>query len=87
MPLPTESLTPQSTEEEVNAAIEATIRQLISEGRPQEEAVAIAVQSAAEKTGKGAGGQANPAGTLAPTQPVGRSRLRLRVEGRVGGRA
>ena len=51
MPLPTESLTPDSTDEQIQAAISAAIEQLMAEGRDQDQAVAIAHETARKATG------------------------------------
>lgn len=52
MPLPTEGLTPDSSDEEIKAAIAGTIAQLIQEGRERDQAVAIAFDTARRATGK-----------------------------------
>lgn len=52
MPMPTESLTRDSSDEEIRNAISRTISMLVDEGREQEQAVAIAVSSAREHAGR-----------------------------------
>jgi len=73
--MPTESLTPQSTDQEISAAINATVRQLVDEGKTPEEAVATAIASARQAAGRvpGAKGrvttiQGGP--NAPPAQPV-----------------
>ena len=74
MPLPTESLTRQSTDDEVQAAVDATIAQLINEGRDQDQAVAIALQSARQHAGR------------VPGQAATTGKLKLRArQGAIGG--
>lgn len=52
MPTPAESLTKDSKEDAVVDAIEKSIRQLVSEGYEQDQAVAIAYGQAREATGR-----------------------------------
>ena len=52
MPLPTEELTPQSTDQEITDAINAAVRQLIDEGLSPTEAVSQAVESAKAAAGR-----------------------------------
>ena len=52
MPTPADNLNPNSTEEEIKAAISNTIAQLIREGRDKDQAVAMAFDMAKRKTGK-----------------------------------
>ena len=75
MPIPTESLTPQSTDQEIKDAINATVRQLVDEGKTPEEAVAAAIASARQAAGRIPGAQGrvttNQGGLNAPpAQPV-----------------
>ena len=49
---PTESLTPDSSDEEIRKAIGDAVTQMMDEGFNQEQAVAIAFQQAAKATGK-----------------------------------
>ena len=51
MPLATESLTDQSSEEEIRRAISKAIEQLINEGREPDQAKAIAYETARKATG------------------------------------
>jgi hypothetical protein len=53
MPLPAESLTPRSSDEEIKAAIAESIALCIEEGKEQDQCVAIAYSMAREATGKG----------------------------------
>jgi len=56
MPLPVETLTPNSSREEIQAAISASISQCMSEGgKEQEQCVAIAQEIARKTTGDGGG--------------------------------
>ena len=50
MPMPAESLTPQSTAEEVRAAISATIAKCVEEGGEQKQCTAIAFSMARRQT-------------------------------------
>ena len=52
MPTLAEKLTPQSSKGQISAAISDSISQLVNEGRPQEQAVAIAHEQARKATGK-----------------------------------
>jgi len=52
MPTKAESLTKDSTPEAIQSAISASISMLVKEGRPQEQAVAIAYSQARKATGK-----------------------------------
>lgn len=52
MPTPAESLKPESTDEEIQSAVSASVQQLVREGFPQDQAVQIALQQARESTGK-----------------------------------
>ncbi len=52
MPTLAERLSPNSSDAQVKAAISDSIAQLMNEGRPQEQAVAIAHEQAAKATGK-----------------------------------
>jgi len=53
MPLPAEGLTPQSTPEEIQAAISDSIKQCMDEGsREQDQCVAMAYSMARRATGK-----------------------------------
>lgn len=63
MPMPTESLTRESTDDEIKAAVDATISQLVSEGRDQDQAIAIALDSARRHAGR-VPGQAATTGKL-----------------------
>ena len=51
MPLPTESPTKDSSDEQIQAAISAAIKQLVDEGREQDQAIAIAYSTARKATG------------------------------------
>lgn len=52
MPTAALNLTKDSAPDEVKAAIEATITQLVQEGRPQDQAYAIAYAQASKATGE-----------------------------------
>jgi hypothetical protein len=52
MPMPTESLTRQSTDDEIRQAVSDTIAQLVNEGRDQDQAEAIALDSARRHAGR-----------------------------------
>lgn len=52
MPMPTDSLTKESSDEEIRRAISATISMLVDEGRPQDQAMAIAMDSARRNAGR-----------------------------------
>jgi SOS response regulatory protein OraA/RecX len=52
MPTPADRLTERSTPEEIQQAISTTISQLVNEGYPQDQAVAIAYSQARRATGK-----------------------------------
>ena len=57
MPLPAEGLTPDSSQDEIRAAVSASIAQCMQEGgREQEECTAMAMEIARRATGNGAGG-------------------------------
>lgn len=55
MPTPAEVLGPSSTDDEIKAAIQATIAQLVREGREQRQAVAMAYDMARRATGRSKG--------------------------------
>ena len=73
MPLPTESLTKDSTDQEIQAAISAAISQLVNEGRDQDQAIAIAYSTARKATGGKPGG---PGGTATQS-----SKLKMHASG------
>lgn len=52
MPTMAQNLTPDSSEAQIKAAISAAIAQLVREGTPQDQAVAIAYEQARKSTGK-----------------------------------
>ena len=52
MPMATESLTSESSDEEIRKAIADAVSTMVSEGFPQDQAVAIAIQQASKATGK-----------------------------------
>ncbi len=52
MPTLAERLSPASSKGQISAAISDSISQLIREGKPQEQAVAIAHEQARKATGK-----------------------------------
>ncbi|KKM90029.1 hypothetical protein LCGC14_1242760 [marine sediment metagenome] len=52
MPTRAEQLNPQSSPEQIDIAISATISKLVKEGREQDQAVAIAHEQARKATGK-----------------------------------
>lgn len=52
MPTLAEKLTPNSSKGQISAAISDTISQLVREGRPQDQAIAIAHEMARKATGK-----------------------------------
>ena len=52
MPMPTENLTPQSTDEEYRQAVAEAIRQCMEEGREQAQCQAIAYSQAERAAGK-----------------------------------
>lgn len=58
MPLPAESLTPDSDDAAVKAAISASIAQCVREGGKQDQCVAMAYSMVAKSTGRSAGGGA-----------------------------
>lgn len=51
-PQHSESLTPESSDEEIREAIMAIVEQLVSEGFNQEQAQAIALQEVSKATGR-----------------------------------
>ena len=53
MPRATESLTKESPEEATSAAVRSCISTQMGEGMPQEQAVAMCLEEARTKTGKG----------------------------------
>lgn len=55
MPMPTEALKPESSDEEIRKAVGDAVAQLVDEGFPQEQAVAIALEQARKATGKDIG--------------------------------
>ena len=55
MPLPVENLTPESSMDAIRAAISATIKQLMGEGKNQKEAAGQAYGMARDRTGKSLG--------------------------------
>lgn len=57
MPLPTDKLTKQSSMEAIRQAIADTISMLVDEGRDQEQAVAMALDSARRHSGQALGQQ------------------------------
>lgn len=52
MPTMSESLKPESSDQEIRKAIEDTVSKLVEEGFNQEQAVAIAFEQAEKATGK-----------------------------------
>lgn len=60
MPLAVDKLNPQSTPEEVKAAISETIQQLVAEGKTKEEAAAQAFETAKAKVQGGQRSQSTP---------------------------
>lgn len=58
MPLPVEGLSQTSTPEAIKAAISASVKQCIEEGREQKQCLAIAYDIVKRKTGQGSGGPA-----------------------------
>jgi len=52
MPLAVENLTPDSTDQQIQDAISATIKKLMEEGKEQKEAAGQAYGMAREATGK-----------------------------------
>lgn len=52
MATPAESLTPDSSDEDIRKAIGDSVAQMVDEGFNQEQAVAVAFQQAAKATGK-----------------------------------
>lgn len=52
MPMPTETLKPESSDEEIRKAISDAVSKLVDEGFPQEQATAIAFEQARKATGK-----------------------------------
>jgi predicted NBD/HSP70 family sugar kinase len=73
MPLPTESLTKDSSDQEIQQAISDAIAQLVNEGRDQQQAIAIAYSTARQATG---GKPASPGGTAKKS-----SNLKMQVSG------
>ncbi len=57
MPLPTESLNPSSTKEQIDAAISASIAQCVREGKDQAQCQAIAFSTAKKATRQGSGSE------------------------------
>ena len=55
MPLPVEKLTPNSSADAISAAISASIKKLMEEGKSQEEAAGQAYEMARDRTGKSLG--------------------------------
>jgi len=55
MPLAVENLTPESSMDAIRAAISATIKKLMQEGKSQEEAAGQAYGMARDQTGKSLG--------------------------------
>lgn len=49
---PAEGLTPDSTEQEVRAALEATVSMLVEQGFSQEQAAQVAIAQAKKATGR-----------------------------------
>lgn len=58
--MPTESLSPDSSDDEIRKAIGDAVAQMMDEGFNQEQAVAVAFEQAAKATGK----------DIAPEQPA-----------------
>lgn len=52
MPTPAETLSTDSADDAIKEAISATVSQLVGEGMPQDQAVAIALEMARKATGK-----------------------------------
>lgn len=52
MPTLAEKLTPNSSDAQIKAAISNSIQELMSAGREQEQAIAIAMEQARKATGK-----------------------------------
>ncbi len=52
MPTPAENLSTDSADDAIKEAISATVSQLVGEGMPQDQAVAIALEMARKATGK-----------------------------------
>ena len=73
MPTPAQSLTPNSTPEEIDAATKATVMQLLDEGIPQEEAVAQAMEQVRRATGQALGPRTGGARPQAPAGPPGQA--------------
>ena len=72
MPTPAQSLTPNSTPEEIDAATKATVMQLLDEGIPQEEAVAQAMEQVRRATGQALGPRTGGGPQqMAPGRPAG----------------
>jgi len=71
MATPAESLTPNSTPEEIEAATKATVMQLLDEGVPQEEAVAQAMEQVRRATGLALGPRTGGGPQMAPGRPAG----------------
>jgi hypothetical protein len=60
MPLAVENLTPTSTRDQIKKAIGDSISQCVSEGRPQDQCVAVVYQMAEKATGQSTGTLAGP---------------------------
>ena len=58
MPMAAESLTPDSTDADVRAAISSSVEMCMKEGGKQDQCVAMAYSMAAKATGRSAGGGA-----------------------------
>ena len=74
MPLPVESLHPNSTDEEIKAASDASIAKCIEEGKPADQCKAIVNRYITDLTGKGsmkAGFASQLGGQPAVKKPVG----------------
>ena len=52
MPLAAEGLSPTSSDDEIQAAISASIKQCVDEGREQDQCIAMAYSMAKKSTGK-----------------------------------
>lgn len=59
MPLPAETLTPNSTDEEISMAISESIKMCVAEGKDQKQCAAMAYDMARRATGTSVGGKFN----------------------------
>ncbi len=66
MPMPVDTLRPQSSVDEISKAISDSIAQCVNEGKEQKQCVAIAFSIARKRTGKNLGGERPAPAQTAP---------------------